>query len=89
MESHVALVCGTCERGIIRGKSLQEKATSVKTRATIADLYKVEGKVELVNGELVHMPPGGDDPGFASLDIATSLRAYTRRTKRGRAYGAC
>jgi len=47
----------------------------------------VEGKAELVNGEIVHMPPAGDDPGFASLEIATSLRAYTRRTKRGRAYG--
>jgi len=60
---------------------------STKTRATIDDLYKVEGKAELVNGEIVHMPPAGDDPGFASLEIATSLRAYTRRTRRGRAYG--
>jgi Uma2 family endonuclease len=60
---------------------------STKTRATIDDLYKVEGKAELVNGEIVHMPPAGDDPGFASLEIATSLRAYTRRTRQGRAYG--
>lgn len=60
---------------------------STKRRATIVDLYKVEGKAELVNGEIVHMPPSGDDPGFASLEIATSLRAYTRRTRRGRAYG--
>jgi Uma2 family endonuclease len=58
-----------------------------KTRATIEDLYKVEGKAELVNGEIVEMPPSGDDPGFASLEIATSLRAYTRRTGEGRAYG--
>ena len=29
---------------------------SIKTRATIKDLYKVEGKAELVNGELVHLP---------------------------------
>ena len=58
-----------------------------KTRATIEDLYQVEGKAELVDGEIVHMPPAGDDPGFASLEIATSLRNYTRRTKRGRAYG--
>lgn len=58
-----------------------------KTRATIEDLYKVEGKAELVDGEIVLMPPSGDDPGFASLEIATSLRNYTRRTKRGRAYG--
>jgi Uma2 family endonuclease len=58
-----------------------------KTRATIEDLYKVTGKAELVHGEIVEMPPSGDDPGFASLEIATSLRAYTRRTGEGRAYG--
>jgi Uma2 family endonuclease len=60
---------------------------NTKARATLEDLYKVEGKAELVNGEIVCMPPSGDDPGFASLEIATSLRAYTRRTRRGRAYG--
>jgi Uma2 family endonuclease len=60
---------------------------SIKTRATIEDLYKVEGKAELVNGEIVHMPPSGDDPGFASLEIATSLRGHTRQTRQGRAYG--
>ena len=60
---------------------------STKTRATIEDLYKVEGKAELVNGEIVKMPPSGDDPGFASLAIATSLRLYVRHTGQGRAYG--
>jgi len=58
-----------------------------KTRATIKDLYKVEGKAELVNGEIVVMPPTGDDPGFASGEIFASLREYARRTRRGRAYG--
>jgi Uma2 family endonuclease len=56
----------------------------IKTHATIEDLYKVEGKAELVHGEIVRMPPSGDDPGFASLEIATSLRVCTRQ---GRAYG--
>ena len=60
---------------------------SLKTRATIEDLYKVEGKAELVKGEIVHMPPAGEDPGFASLEIATSLRSYARQTGQGRAYG--
>jgi Uma2 family endonuclease len=60
---------------------------STKTHATIEDLYKVEGKAELVNGEIVEVPPSGDDPGFASLEIAASLRTYTRRTGVGRAYG--
>lgn len=58
-----------------------------KTRATIEDLYKVEGKAELVDGELVEMPPTGDDPGFASLKIASRLLGYTEQTGQGRAYG--
>ena len=41
-----------------------------KTRATIEDLYKVEGKAELVNGEIVEMPPSGDEPGAASLRLS-------------------
>ena len=59
---------------------------SRKTRATIEDLYRVEGKAELVNGEIVHMPPAGEDPNFAGGEIFTSLRDYTKRTGRGRAY---
>jgi Uma2 family endonuclease len=60
---------------------------STKTRATIEDLYRVEGKAELVNGEVVEMPPSGDEPGRASLEIALNLRMYERQTGRGRAYG--
>jgi Uma2 family endonuclease len=60
---------------------------STKPRATIEDLYKVEGKAELVNGEIVEMPPSGDDPSRASLSIAMSLRQYERRTGQGSAYG--
>jgi Uma2 family endonuclease len=59
---------------------------SIKTRATIEDLYKVEGKAELVNGEIVHMPPTGDDPGYAGDEIYVSLREYAKRLKRGRAF---
>ena len=32
---------------------------TVKTRATIEDLYHVDGKAEIVNGEIVHMSPTG------------------------------
>jgi hypothetical protein len=58
---------------------------NMKTRATIEDLYKVEGKAELVNGKIVEMSPSGDDPNGASLNVAVSLRAYEKRTGRGRA----
>ena len=58
---------------------------STKTRATIEDLYKVEGKAELVNGEIVEMPPAGEDPGLAGGEIFVRLYDYARQTKRGRA----
>jgi len=60
-------------------------AVETKTRATIEDLYKVEGKAELVNGEIVHMPPAGEDPGIAGGAIFAHLRDYARRTRQGRA----
>jgi len=59
---------------------------SIKTRATIEDLYKVEGKAELVNGEIVHMPPSGDERSSAGFEIAANLKDYARRIGRGRVY---
>lgn len=56
---------------------------STKTRATLEDLHKVEGKAELVNGEIVLMSPAGGDPGIAGGEIFASLRAYVRRRRRG------
>lgn len=56
---------------------------STKTEATIEDLYKVEGKAELVHGEIVHMSPTGGLPNYAAREIALSLREYEKRTKRG------
>lgn len=60
---------------------------SIKTRATIEDLYKVEGKAELVHGEIVCMPPTGDEPGYAGDAILVALFEYSKRTKTGRAVG--
>ena len=58
-----------------------------KTRATIENLYQVEGKAELVDGEIVLMPPAGDEPGRASVNTIISLHDYERRTGIGRVYG--
>jgi Uma2 family endonuclease len=60
---------------------------STKTEATIEDLYQVEGKAELVNGEIVHMSPTGGAPNYAALEVAFSLREYIKRTKNGHAVG--
>lgn len=57
--------------------------------ATVEDLYHVpeNGKAEIVNGELVLMPPTGEDPGYAGDEIFVSLREHARRTGQGRAFG--
>jgi len=60
---------------------------STKTEATIEDLYKVDGKAEIVNGEIVLMSPTGDMPGYAGDEIFASLRDYGKRTGAGRAVG--
>ena len=54
---------------------------SPKTRATIEDLYKAEGKAELVNGEIVYMASTGDEPSSAGFEIAARLREYARTTR--------
>lgn len=61
---------------------------SMKTEATVEDLYRVPGggKAEIVNGELVLMSPAGGVPGRAGGEIYVSLREYERRTKNGYAF---
>ena len=51
--------------------------------ATIEDLYRVDGKAEIVNGEIVHISPTGAAPHYAAAEIFVSLREYARRTKKG------
>ncbi|HKU77223.1 MAG TPA: Uma2 family endonuclease, partial [Pyrinomonadaceae bacterium] len=60
---------------------------STKVEATIEDLYKVEGKAELVNGEIILMSPTGILPGYAGDVVLSSLFEYSKRRKFGRAVG--
>jgi Uma2 family endonuclease len=60
---------------------------STKVQASIEDLYKVEGKAELVNGEIVHMSPTGGLPHYAAREITLSLRRYEETMKTGYAIG--
>src|SRR3954452_8953819 len=55
--------------------------------ATIEDLYRVPGKAELVNGEIVLMSPSGFLPTHAASQILGSLLVYARETKSGYALG--
>ncbi|HEY0365726.1 MAG TPA: Uma2 family endonuclease, partial [Pyrinomonadaceae bacterium] len=50
-------------------------------------LYKVKGKAELVNGEIILMSPTGILPGYAGDEIFSSLREYNKRHKVGVAVG--
>ena len=60
---------------------------SARRRATIEDLYLVDGKAELIDGEIVHVPPTGFMPGSAAGEVFASLREHARRTRAGRALG--
>ena len=54
--------------------------------ATIADLYRVPEKAELVNGEIVIMSPASAGHGRVSGKIFRSLLEYEERTLSGRAF---
>jgi len=58
---------------------------SIKTEATIEDLYLVEGKAELVDGEIVMMSPTGRGPNKVAGKIYVHLFEYTERSGRGEA----
>jgi Uma2 family endonuclease len=60
---------------------------STKTEATIEDLYLIDSKAEIVNGEIVHMSPTGGLPNYAALEITLSLHEYAKRTRSGHAVG--
>jgi len=56
---------------------------STKVEATIEDLYKVEGKAELVNGEIVIMSGTGGFPHYAAREITISLSVYEKTIENG------
>lgn len=56
-------------------------------KATIEDLYTIRGKAEIVNGEIVEMPPTGYLPGYAASQILFSLRILESATGSGLAIG--
>lgn len=59
-----------------------------KAEAIIDDLFKIKGKAEIVNGEIILFPPVGGLPGYAAGEIFASLREYSRLRKIGHAVGA-
>jgi len=54
--------------------------------ATLDDLYRVEGKAELVNGRIIHFVASGYEPSAVAFEIAIRLRAYEKQIGAGQAF---
>jgi Uma2 family endonuclease len=52
-------------------------------RATLDDLYREEGKAELIGGRIVRYMASGDLPTDVANNIFVSLRLHVRATRRG------
>jgi Uma2 family endonuclease len=61
-------------------------ATQASRAELVEALRRVDGKAEIVDGEIVLMSPTGDLPSRAAAAIYRSLWDYERRTGSGRAY---
>jgi Uma2 family endonuclease len=61
-------------------------ATQASTAELVAALYRIDGKAEIVAGEIVLMSPTGGLPSRGAAAIYRSLWDYERRTRSGWAY---
>ncbi len=61
--------------------------TQTERAATVADLYRVEGKAELIAGRIVRHMPTGRRPSRIAFRIVRSLDDFADATGLGEAYG--
>jgi Uma2 family endonuclease len=61
-------------------------ATRNRRDALVEELYRVEGKAEIVNGEVVKLMATGHLPSRAAFEIASRLREHERQVGHGYAY---
>jgi Uma2 family endonuclease len=61
-------------------------SSMTQAAATLDDLYRVEGKAELIDGRIVRLSAIGYKPSRVSSRIARSLDAYAMAAGRGEAY---
>jgi Uma2 family endonuclease len=59
---------------------------STTARATLDDLYREEGKAELIGGRIVRFMASGHLPSIVALNIVMALRVFARAAHRGIAY---
>lgn len=53
----------------------------------IDDLYRVEGKAEIVNGKIIYLMVTGDERDYVGDEIFAWLRDYVKRSQIGLAIG--
>src|SRR5439155_21266318 len=56
------------------------------TRATLDDLYREEGKAELIGGRIIRYMASGDLPSVVAGEIFVSLRWHAKTAGQGVAY---
>jgi len=61
-------------------------ATASPTRATLDDLYRADGKAELIGGRIVHYMASGHKPSRVAFRIARRLDDHAEATGQGVAY---
>ena len=54
---------------------------SIRAKATIEDLYDIDEKAEIVNGEIHRLMATGRMPTYAAFQIAVSLQLHVRSSK--------
>ena len=57
--------------------------TTANTEELYEKLYRIRSKAEIVNGEIIEMPPTGFDPGRAGFRTTSKLMEYEKETKSG------
>jgi len=62
-------------------------ATLTATNPLVEELMEVEGKAEIVNGEIQHIMPTGGKPGLAAKRILLALALYEETSNGGIAFG--
>src|SRR5438128_2037693 len=58
-------------------------ASVTEKRATLDDLYQMEGKAELINGRIEHLMASGDLPTDVAGNIFVSLHSYSKKLRKG------
>jgi Uma2 family endonuclease len=61
-------------------------SSATQIAATLDDLYRVEGKAELIGGRIIHLMATGRKPNRVASRIFRSLDDYAEATGRGEAY---